>query len=517
MAQMWCIGENGESQLGTGDSSDLDTLTQVGSLETWSRVFCLDESTIAMRTNGTIWGTGKNNYGQLGLGHTSNIVSFTQIGTDNDWDTIATLSTSVLAIKNSGTLWGVGQNTKGHLGFGDTSNRSEFTQVGADSSWSSVAIGSWHALAIKTDGTLWSCGYNNKGQLGQNDFTERHTFTQVGSDTDWASVSCSEGSLYNGGHSLAIKTNGTLWSCGYNFIGQLGQGNTTDLDEFTQVGIGTDWSEVACGRIRSHALQTDGSLFGCGENGNGELGTGDTVDLDVFTQENQGLIVNKIVETSGYFCIVRVGTTLYGTGKNDEYQLVNGTTDQSNSFTLSTETKAADFSCNSGNSTYDGFTFVIKAPYVPGKHRSSCGGIRWQGKELVGDFENGLIYSLEDDVYTDNGRSIIRTRRTQIINKNRVNIINNRLEIEFEAGIGLNVASGDAGYDPQALLKWSDDGGNTWSTGRSVPIGEYQQYGTRAVWRSLGKSRNRIYELSIESPVKIILIGTYAKFKECGF
>jgi len=517
MAQMWCIGENGESQLGTGDSSDLDTLTQVGSLGTWSKVFCLDESTIAMRTDGTIWGTGKNSSGQLGLGHTGSVTSFTQIGSDNDWETIATLSDSVLAIKNNGTLWGTGANIKGHLGLGDTTNRDEFTQIGVETTWQTVAIGSWHALAIKTDGTLWSCGYNNKGQLGQNDFVERHTFTQVGSGNTWASVSCSEGSLYNGGHSLAVKTDGTLWSCGYNFTGQLGQGNSTDLDEFTQVGVGTTWSEIACGRIRSHALTTDGSLFGCGDNGKGELGTGDTASYDVFTQEDQGLVFNKIVETSGRFCIARVGTTLYGTGRNDEYQLLDGTTTQRTSFTLSTETRAGEYSCNSGNSTYDGFTFIIKAPYVPGKHRSSCGGIRWQGKELVGDFEKGLIYSLEDEVYTDNGQEITRIRRTQIINKNRVNVIHNRVEIEFEPGVGLDVASDVDGYDPQATLKWSDDGGFNWSSGRSVSIGTYQQYGTRAIWRGLGKSRNRIYELTIESPVKIILIGTYAQFKACRF
>jgi hypothetical protein len=95
--------------------------------------------------------------------------------------------------------------------------------------------------------------------------------------------------------------------------------------------------------------------------------------------------------------------------------------------------------------------------------------------------------------------------------------MHNRLEVEFEAGVGLDVAEGEPGYDPQATLRWSDDGGKTWSAEKSTSIGEYQDYGARALWRSLGKSRNRIYELTITEPVKIVLIGAYGNLKPCKF
>ena len=150
-----------------------------------------------------------------------------------------------------------------------------------------------------------------------------------------------------------------------------------------------------------------------------------------------------------------------------------------------------------------------------GNHRSISGidgGVLFAGKTMIGDRSNGKIYYLDMNTYTDNGQPITRVRRTQIINKERVNVIHNRVEIEFEPGVGL-----EGGGGPQAILKWSDDGGHTWSSGRSVNIGGYQQYGTRAIWRRLGKSRNRIYELTIEEPVKIILIGTYANIKACAF
>jgi len=136
---------------------------------------------------------------------------------------------------------------------------------------------------------------------------------------------------------------------------------------------------------------------------------------------------------------------------------------------------------------------------------------------LVGDSATGEIYALDMNTYTDANFPIKRTRRTQIINKNHVNVIHNRVEVEFEAGVGLNKTSTEDGYDPQATLKWSDDGGNTWSDGKTVSIGQFQQYGTRAVWRRLGKSRNRIYELTMEEPVKTVLVGTYAQIKACKF
>lgn len=153
-----------------------------------------------------------------------------------------------------------------------------------------------------------------------------------------------------------------------------------------------------------------------------------------------------------------------------------------------------------------------------GRHRGISGidgGILFDGKTIIGDRSNGQIYALDMNTYTSHGEAIIRVRRTQIINKRRVNILHQQLEIEFEPGVGADVAEGSDGEDPQADLKWSDDGGNNWTEGRSVDIGEHQQYGTRAIWRQLGKSRNRIYELTITDPVKVVIIGADARLKAC--
>ncbi|RLC34303.1 MAG: hypothetical protein DRZ76_02915 [Candidatus Nealsonbacteria bacterium] len=157
---------------------------------------------------------------------------------------------------------------------------------------------------------------------------------------------------------------------------------------------------------------------------------------------------------------------------------------------------------------------------IVSRHRSntSIGSVLFNGNQYVGDYANGKIYQLDMNTYTDDGLAITRIRRTQIINKERVNVIHNKVEVDFEHGVGLDVADGEDGYDPQAILKWSDDEGNTWSNGISVSIGKHGESDTRAVWRRLGMSRNRIYELTIkEEPVKVVIIGSYADLKACRF
>lgn len=142
-------------------------------------------------------------------------------------------------------------------------------------------------------------------------------------------------------------------------------------------------------------------------------------------------------------------------------------------------------------------------------------GQSFNGSILAGDRATGQVFTLDLDVYTDDGTDITRVRRTQIINKKRLQVLHHQIEIEFEPGPGLDVIASADGYNPQAVLKWSDDGGNSWSAGRSVDIGMYQSYDDRAIWRQLGKSRNRIYELTITEPVKIVLVGADARLTAC--
>src|SRR4051812_41036835 len=85
--------------------------------------------------------------------------------------------------------------------------------------WSQIAAGAYHTVAIKTDGTLWAWGLNDKGQLGDGTTVNKNTPVQIGTDTDWAIIDAFTN------NTLAIKTNGSLWAWGSNHFGQAGNGN----------------------------------------------------------------------------------------------------------------------------------------------------------------------------------------------------------------------------------------------------------------------------------------------------
>ena len=123
-------------------------------------------------------------------------------------------------------------------------------------------------MAVKTDGTLWSWGYNQSGRLGQNQAPGNSQYsspTQIGSDTDWA-VGAHKIAMGGYGFNLAIKTDGTLWSWGYNTTGQLGLGNKTRYSSPVQVP-GTTWRSVRAAGGSTSATKTDGSLWTWGDNG----------------------------------------------------------------------------------------------------------------------------------------------------------------------------------------------------------------------------------------------------------
>ena len=139
--------------------------------------------------------------------------------------------------------WGNGGT--GRLGLGNTTYYSSPKQVGALTTWKSVSSGYYYfTTAIKTDGTLWTWGYNGFGQLGLGNTTNYSSPKQVGALTNWSKIAPS---ITGGQNRLAIKTDGTLWSWGKNDNGQLGLGNLTNYSSPKQVGSLYGWLKVASG------------------------------------------------------------------------------------------------------------------------------------------------------------------------------------------------------------------------------------------------------------------------------
>jgi len=228
----------------------------------------------AIKTDGTLWVWGRNHYGQLGQSNQTEYSSPVQIpGTT--WKACFFSGTNGGGTKTDGTLWTWGRgNQVGPLGHNNKSEYSSPKQVGSDTGWDSVQ-GGWdnNMFFLKEDGTLWGCGTNTLGSLGLNQpISQEYSSPKQIPGTTWAKLNANAGYSVN----VALKTDGTLWGWGSNYLGQLGQNsrNTPDNNQLSSpVQIpGTDWSDVSCYDQHVIAAKTDGTIWGIGSNYNGELG-----------------------------------------------------------------------------------------------------------------------------------------------------------------------------------------------------------------------------------------------------
>ena len=143
------------------------------------------------------------------------------------------------------------------------------------------------------------------------------------------------------------------------------------------------------------------------------------------------------------------------------------------------------------------------------RHRSNCQAF-FNNKVLVGDYQNANVYSFDLDDFSDNGsiQKWLRSWRALPTGQNNLKrTAHHSLQLDCETGVGLNLGQGS---DPEVMLRWSDDGGHTWSNEHWVSIGKIGEYYRRAIWRRLGmtlKLRDRVYEVSGTDPVKIAIMG----------
>lgn len=183
------------------------------------------------------------------------------------------------------------------------------------------------------------------------------------------------------------------------------------------------------------------------------------------------------------------------------------------------------------------------------RHWSNCSA-SFQGKVLVGDYSNGKIYSLDKLNYTDNGTNVRRLRRAPHLITDMQRQYFDELQIQFQPGVGttgLSFGTTNTSYigvnytilsnqtltipaistfvlgvansltpivnttNPKAMLRWSNDGGSTWSNEHWTSIGQLGKYKNRAIWRRLGMARDRVFEVSISDPVNAVIISANLK------
>jgi alpha-tubulin suppressor-like RCC1 family protein len=325
---LWTWGRNNAGQLGNNTIVNRSTpVTTFAGGTNWKQVSGVLDTTVAIKTDGTLWTWGANAAGNLGDNTTTQrITPVTTFAGGTNWKQVACgnfnigpTANTTAAIKTDGTLWTWGANYSGQLGNNNISGRrTPVTTFAGGTNWKQVACGREHTAAIKTDGTLWTWGGNANGQLGNNTTSQRNTpVTTFAGGTNWKQVACGNR------HTAAVKTDGTLWTWGYNYNGQLGDNTSTQRNTpVTTFFGGTNWKQVSCGNNYTAAIKTNGTLWGWGATGYGRLGAGETffdsvfIPIETFAggtnwkQVSCGYVHTAAIKTDGTLWVW--GRNLYG-------------------------------------------------------------------------------------------------------------------------------------------------------------------------------------------------------------
>jgi alpha-tubulin suppressor-like RCC1 family protein len=320
--ELWVVGRNFNGQLGDNSvvHKSSPVLTTAGGTN-WKTINAGGYHMTAIKHDGSLWSWGQNTYGQIGINDRTHRSSAVQtIAGGYTWIQAVAGQAHTIALKSDGTIWSWGLNDVGELGDNTQVHRSSPVQeVLANTLWKQITVGSGHSGAVRTNGTLWMWGWNAAGQLGTNDRTNRLSPSQIGSDTTWSLIAAG----YD--HSAAIKTDGTLWAWGQNFEGALGFNTggtgTNKSSPVQEILANTLWKMVACGQYYTAAIRTDGTLWTWGFNGQGQLGINSLVHRSSPVQTIAGGTNWLSVDLQWHTMAIKTDGTLWAWGRNTNGEL----------------------------------------------------------------------------------------------------------------------------------------------------------------------------------------------------
>lgn len=300
------------------------------------------DHSLALKTDGTIWAWGANGSGQLGDGTMLRRPIPVQVASLNGVVIVAIAAgeSFSIALDENGQVYTWGENATGQLGDGTTTLRTIPYRIPELTDITAIAAGARFGLALRNDGTVWAWGSNGHGELGDNTTIQRTTPVQVKDPAGTGFLDRITAIAGGGSHSLAARVDGTVWAWGKNDSGQLGNNARSSNPTMLPVQVvgpgGTGIAEVlkvAGGDSHSLALKTDGSVWAWGLNANGQLGDDTTRDrlTPVQVKDASGaaslMDVGAIAAGGGHSLAAKKdGSAVFAWGLNAEGQLGDRTT-----------------------------------------------------------------------------------------------------------------------------------------------------------------------------------------------
>lgn len=303
---LWMWGRNDYGQLGKGAPGNSTIPVKV--MDNVASVSCGSWGhTAAIKTDGSLWMWGDNGHGQLGNG-------------------------------------GIG-NKEYNAGFGPAPLQD--IPVKVMDNVAAVSCGYLHTAAIKTDGSLWTWGGNEFGQLGNDRkynadnwlVASKYQTVPVKVMDGVASVTC--GNEYT----AAVKTDGSLWMWGDNDQGQLGNGYVGNREinigqgdfpvQTVPIELMDGVASVSCGAFQTFIVKTDGSVWACGRNGQGELGNGGTSNgVDI---HNIAMQTTPVKLSGEFFDMNSTSSTTTPVSTTLKATTIQGTTSLDNSIAIANQ------------------------------------------------------------------------------------------------------------------------------------------------------------------------------------
>ena len=299
----------------------------------------------ALGQGGSVWGWGVN-AGALGDGTEDPFSAFPVqalgyegVGYLADVVGISAGYGLSAALKSDGSVWMWGSSSYGGLGSGPAVQYSNtpVRVVGPDGSGYlpnvvAISCGLFHVVVLKSDGTVWTWGYNQSGQLGDDSQTHRNVPVQVKGPGGSGHLADIVAAAAGGYHTLALSSDGTVWAWGHNGSGQLGNGGTglakTPMQVVGPGGTGHLSGVVALagGATHTMALRIDGTVWAWGYNEQGQLGNGTNVNSGVPVQVGGLTGVKAIAAGSWHSLALKSDGTVWAWGWNSSSgQLGDGT------------------------------------------------------------------------------------------------------------------------------------------------------------------------------------------------
>jgi alpha-tubulin suppressor-like RCC1 family protein len=339
LGSVYCWGSNEHGQLGNDADSEQELRpVLVAGTERYVEMCAGDDHTCAMTDLGAVDCWGRNQRGQLGQENRTNLARPARVPLSAPAAVLACGFAHVCAVLSNNELWCWGENGEGALGQdddypgdGSVETVDELSPIRVtDAAYRSAGPGGGHTCAVRTDGSLWCTGRNSQYQLGPaSSRIQERVMLRVGTNTDWLQVAAGLESTF------ILRQDRSLWVFGTNTAIESDEGLPLGVPgpnapSPTRVGAG-DWLAVATHSFHTCAIARDNEAWCWGRNIEGQLGPGDPP----LVRQPTALGRKATSVDVGVFttCLVDPAGTVFCTGKNDFGQLGTGNTERPFAFT----------------------------------------------------------------------------------------------------------------------------------------------------------------------------------------